>query len=451
MLKMRILDFLKIKKGETKIVFFSFLYFFSILASYYVLRPIRDEMAMELGSSELQGNFISVFLVMLGLVPLFGWLTKRFHRSYILPRIYAFFILNILCFYWVFEANGYQMAGIARIFFTWVSVFNLFVVSVFWSFMADLLKTEQSARLNGLISAGGTMGALLGPTLTASLIEPLGAKNLLLVSGFFLGVSIYCLNQLKIKKQFSRQTPEPEHDQRPIKEGQQDSSSKISGGSQSGFKGPVFAGLQEILRSPYLIGICLFMIFYSILSTFIYGISTELMPKVYTDPIARTKVLAQIDLAVNLVALGSQFFIFNKFIGRFGRIWGLLYLPLLSAVGFFLFGWSESLKVLILFGVLRRAGEFAISKPTRETLFNILPTEQKYRAKNVIDTLIHRTGDVLSIFIFGLFRSGEIVFIAGIGGLLSLAWIANSLWLGRRAEALLSNSNVVGLKEVDQR
>lgn len=426
----RFFEFLNLKEGEFKIVSFSFLYFFSILGSYYVLRPLRDEMSMELGVGQLQENFLTVFLVMLGLVPLFGWLTRRFHRGVLLPWIYIFFIFNLLIFYFVFEAKGYQSALVARVFFTWVSVYNLFVVSVFWSFMADILKTEQAARLNGLISAGGTLGALVGPFITALLIEPLGAKNLILLSAGFLAFATICLKQLTgEKKELVERKVEG-------KLGNQEFRGQ-------GFEGPIFSGLNEIFKSQYLSGICLFLIFYTILSTFLYGISTDLMPKAVVDPTERTKLLAQIDLAVNGVTLVTQFFIFNKIMARFGRLWGLLYLPIISAVGFLIFGWNQTLSVLIVFGVLRRSGEFSISKPTRETLFNVLPTEQKYRAKNVIDTLFHRTGDVLSVFVFGFFHDriggmGEIAFIAAV---VSVLWIINGLWLGRRAEALLLSKN----------
>ncbi len=423
-MKIRLQKVFEIKDGEIRAVLLSFIYFFSLLASYYVLRPIRDEMSMQLGSERLQENFFAVFIAMLVLVPIFGWITKNVPRGVALPRVYGFFVMNILFFYWMFDTKGLQLGWVARSFFVWVSVYNLFVVSVFWSFMADLFTTEQSSRLNGLISAGGTLGALVGPSITALFIESFGPKNLVLVSGGFLLLAIACVQGLRHERRtvIAKQIHQIE--------------------ASYGFQGSIFSGILAVFQSRYLLGICVFLFLYALLSTFLYGMSTDLLPKVYTDSAQRTKILAQLDLIVNVLSFVSQLFLFSKLVGRFGRRVGLVFLPVLSVVGFLLFGMSQSIQILLVFAILRRAGEYSISKPTRETLFNVLPPEQKYRAKNVIDTLVHRTGDVSSASLFaslhkiGLGLQG----FAFVSGVIAVVWTINSIWLGKKAEDLLAEA-----------
>ncbi|HEX3140214.1 MAG TPA: MFS transporter, partial [Rhizobacter sp.] len=157
--------------GELAAVLWSFVYFFALLAGYYVLRPIRDEMGLQLGARALQELFTAVFVVMLLLVPVFGWLNKRFPRRQLLPWLYGFFALNLVGFFAVFEGGGTQSPAVARAFFVWVAVYNFFIISLFWSFMADLFDTEQAKRLYGVISAGGTLGALTGPLITVGLVK----------------------------------------------------------------------------------------------------------------------------------------------------------------------------------------------------------------------------------------------------------------------------------------
>ena len=419
-MRARFLKTFKMQPNEARPVLLAFSYFFTLLASYYVLRPIRDEMAMQMGPTLLQQNFFSVFLVMTALVPLFGWITRRFPIGEAISNVYRAFTVLMLVFYVLFEAEGFQSTGVARAFFIFVSVYNLFVVSVFWSFMADIFSTEQSSRFNGLISAGGTLGALAGPAITALSVESVGLKNLILVSAIFLLIAVWCVSVLR-----KDHSPSADHNLRAVE------GNAILGGS-------VFSGVIDIIRSRYLLAICVFLFLYAILSTFLYGFSTELFPKYFPDPNQRTKFLAEIDIAVNVVSLLGQFFIFGKSIGRWGRKFGLIFLPLLSCVGFLLFGLTESFLMLLGFAILRRAGEYAISKPTRETLFNVLPASQKYRAKNVIDTLVHRTGDVASSSLFGILHSTGMplpIFSLLAAGF-SLVWLGNSIWLSQHAEVL---------------
>lgn len=399
----------------------SFVYFFALLAGYYVLRPIRDEMGLQLGARALQELFTAVFVVMLLLVPAFGWLNRRFARRQLLPWLYGFFVLNLVGFFAVFEGGGTQSPAVARSFFVWVAVYNLFIISVFWSFMADLFDTAQAKRLYGFISAGGTLGALTGPLITAGLVKVLGPKLLVLVSAAFLCLAIVAIFRLRgLAREREALAP------------------VVDDGEHQVMQGGIWSGLTDVLKSPYLLGICLFLFSYALLSTFLYFQSVELLPKSFTNPAERTQLLAQIDLAVNVLALLLQVLAFKGLITRIGTRVTLTLLPVVSVVGFAALAMFPVVGVIVVFGVLRRAGEYALSKPARETLFNVLPPEQKYKAKNVIDTLVHRTGDTASGWIFaglrGLGLSG--VQISWLSVPIAAGWVAIAWSLGKQAETL---------------
>jgi AAA family ATP:ADP antiporter len=391
----------------------AFVYFFALLAGYYVLRPIRDEMAVQAGQAELSGLFTAVFVSMLVLVPVFGALTARFPRRRMLPWLYAFFVLNLMGFHAAFDPGGANAPWVARAFFVWVSVFNLFAISVFWSYMADLFDTTQAKRLYGFIAAGGTAGALAGPSLTALFVTLVGTKGMLLVSAGFLSLAIGAI--VLLGRWSRRNAPVARGDaERPI------------GGS-------VWGGVLDIVRSPYLIGICLFLFGYSLLSTFLYFQQTELLPAAIKDSAERTRMLALTDLAVNVLTLALQVFAFGALIRRLGTGFMLCAMPVVAIVGFAALALSPTLATLIAFGVTRRAGEYAITKPARETLFNALSPEEKYKAKNVIDTLVHRTGDTASSWIFtGLKSLGmSLSAMSWLAVPIAGAWLAVAAWLGR--------------------
>ena len=384
----------------------AFVYFFALLASYYVLRPIRDEMAVQVGQAHLQELFTALFLTMLVIVPVFGALTARFPRKRLLPWLYAFFILNLAGFWVIFAAAERQTPLIAAAFFVWVSVFNLFAVSVFWSLMADLFDTTQAKRLYGFIAAGGTAGALAGPSLTAIFVIVVGVRGMLIVSAGFLALCVVA--NLRLCAWAARTGAAGSvRDEAPL------------GGS-------IWAGIFDLVCSPYLLGICLFLFSYTLLSTLLYFQQTELVPAAIADSAERTRLFALVDVTVNVLALLLQLFAFGAMIERLGTMFTLAALPVVAIFGFAALALNPVLTTLVVFGVLRRAGEYAISKPARETLFNVLPPEQKYKAKNVIDTLVHRTGDTASSWIFaGLKGAGY--------SLTAMNWIAvpvSALWLG---------------------
>jgi AAA family ATP:ADP antiporter len=317
----------------------------------------------------------------------------------------------------VFEAGGTQSAAVARVFFVWVSVFNLFVVSVFWSLLADVFTTAQARRLYGFIAAGGTAGALAGPSLTAAFVTVVGAKGMVLVSAGFLVLAMVAVVQLARWASATGAIDVAE--------------------AQAPLTGSIWSGVTDLVRSPYLFGICLFLFLYSLLSTFLYFQQAELVPAAIADSAERTRLLALVDVTVNVLTLALQVFAFGALMQRLGTTFLLAAMPVVAVVGFALLAWHPVLATLVVFGIARRAGEYAISKPARETLFNVLPAEQKYKAKNVIDTLVHRFGDTSSSWIFaGLrgigFTSTAISWIAVP---IALVWLAVALALGRAARA----------------
>src|SRR5262245_17973889 len=405
-----------VQRHELAALAWSFAYFFFLLAGYYVLRPVRDEMGVQTGAANLPYLFTAIFLTMLAVVPVFGWLSSRFPRRVLIPVVYLFFIVNLACFWSIFQIEAAR-PWLARVFFVWVGVFNLFVVSVFWSFMVDLYNEEQGKRLFGFIAAGGTAGAIAGPVLTGSLVQNVGPINLLLVSALLVGAAVVCVLRLSRWSSDAGAATRPE--------------AEALGGS-------VYAGITGVLRSPYLIGICFYLFCYTMTSTLLYVELVRLVPTEYPDSAARTRLFATLDLAVNTLTLALQFFLTAKTFQWLGITGTLALLPAFSVAGFLALGFMPLLAVLIVFGIVRRAGEFALSKPAREVLFTVVPREAKYKAKNVIDTLVYRGGDALSSTIAAALRGLGL----GLSGLclmavpLAAAWFGVAVWLGHKQQRL---------------
>ncbi len=297
-----------------------------------------------------------------------------------------------------------------------MSVFNLFVVSVFWSFMADLFRNEQARRLYGLISAGGSAGALAGPLVTAMLAPSIGPENLLPISAGMLSLCVVCIYRLAAwsrRNPAERRSP-PEKVDEPL-------------------GGHIFSGITLALQSPYLIGICIYVMLGTLLGTFLYFHQANIVAVDVTVPGERTALFAKIDLAVNALTLFCQLFVVGRVVGRFGVGTALVILPALGAVGFFVIGLFPTLAVLVVFQVIRRAGEYAIARPAREILFTVLSREEKYKSKNFIDTVIFRGGDAASGWLFEGLRMLGFGFagIAFVGVPIALLWAGTGLMLGR--------------------
>jgi len=410
----RLKRLVKAQPGELAALFWAFVYFFSLLCSYYIVRPMRDEMGIAGGVENLQWLFTGTFLVMLAAVPLFGWVSSRFERRHFLPAVYGFFIVNLLLFFVLFRSDVTH-AWVARAFFIWASVFNLFVVSVFWSFMADIFDNEQARRLFGFIAAGGTSGAICGPLVAAALAQPLGPTNLLPVSALLLGVAVLCIHRLSAWR--SRQAD----------------TEATTAAAEQAIGGSIFAGIRLVLHSPYLLGICVLMLLFTTLATFLYFQQAQIVRDSFSDPAERTAVFAGIDLAVNSLTLIFQLLLTGRLVKWLGLGWTLALVPLLLAAGFLALGLAPVLAVLVVVQVLRRAGNYAIMRPSREMLYVVLGREEKYKAKNFIDTVVYRSGDAVSAWAYaGLRALGlSLSTIAFIAAPLALVWAAVAYRLGR--------------------
>ena len=416
-----------VRAEEAAALCWSFAYFSCLLAGYYVLRPLRDEMGIAGGVKNLQWMFTATFVAMLAAVPLFGWVVASLPRRRFIPLVYHFFVVNIAIF-WVLLTLGIARQDVARVFFVWISVFNLFAVSVFWSFMADLFTSEQGKRLFGFIAAGGSAGALLGPAITVALAVPLGPVNLLIVAAVLLELAVLCARRLEAAAAGVAHTVAVEVAGAPP-------SAKPS--ETRGLGGNWLAGLAMIVRSPYLAGIALWVLLLSIAGTFLYFQQAHIVAAASDDPAVRTRIFATIDLAVGVLTIVVQFAATGRLLARFGVGRAAAFLPLVFGVGFLVLAWTPLLVVVIAFQALQRTANFAISNPAREVLFTVLRREEKYKAKNVIDIVVFRGADAVAGWLFALLRGAglELPTISLATVPVAAGWLVLALALGRAQEA----------------
>lgn len=420
-----------VRPGEVRALFWSFGYFFCLLAGYYILRPLRDEMGIAGGVRNLPWLFTATFLAMLAAVPLFGAVVAQLPRRRFIPLVYHFFVANIAIF-WLLLTFDVAKVQVARVFFVWISVFNLFAVSVFWSFMADLFASEQGKRLFGFIAAGGSAGALLGPAVTVGLAVPLGPVNLLVGAMLLLEAAVLCARRLETAaSQFNSEVRSPAA-AKPGTAAEPAAPPEASGGLGGGW----LAGIAMLLRSPYLAGIALWVALLSLAGTFLYFQQANIVAAASDDPAVRTRIFATIDLAIAILTILVQCAATGRLITRFGAGPAAAFLPLVFSLGFVVLAATPMLWVVIAFQAAQRAANFAISNPAREVLFTVLEREEKYKAKNVIDIVVFRGGDAASGWLFAALRG------AGMDlGAISLAtvpvtaaWLALALALGRAHE-----------------
>ncbi|MPY71972.1 MAG: MFS transporter [Alphaproteobacteria bacterium] len=425
----------EVRDEEVRALLWSFAYFFCLLCAYYILRPLRDEMGIAGGVRNLHWLFTATFVTMLAAVPLYGAAVARMPRARFIPMVYRFFIANILIF-WALLTLDVAPVHVARIFFVWISVFNLFVISVFWSFMADLFRSEQGKRLFGFIAAGGSAGALLGPSVTVALAAPLGPVNLLLISALLLELAVVCARRLqRISEETAPPAAEDAAAAPPCPAPARCDRDRALGGG-------MLNGILLILRSPYLAGICLWVFLLTLAGTFLYFQQAEIVRDAFADPADRVRIFAAIDLAVGLLTVAVQLAATGRLITRFGVGPAAAFLPLIAALGFLALAIAPVLSAVIAFQAAQRAANFAISNPAREILFTVVGREQKYKSKNVIDTVVFRGGDAVSGWMFaGLRGMGlELAAIALLAVPVMVLWLAVALLLGRTQERLAAAS-----------
>jgi AAA family ATP:ADP antiporter len=402
---------------ERAAALWSFGYFFALLAGYYVLRPLRDQMGIAGGVKNLPWLFTATFVTLVVAQPLYGALVAKLPRARFIPIVYHFFVANVALF-WLLLTLDIAPVIVARVFFVWVSVFNLFAVAVFWSFMADLFTAEQGKRLFGFIGAGGTAGGLLGPVITIWLSVPLGPVNLLIAAAVLLEVAVFCVYRLE-------------------------RAATLQAGAQGGVHaepervgGNAFAALSEVIRSPYLLGVGGWVSLLSFCATIVYFAQANIVAATVHGAGAQTRIFATIDLAVGLLSLATQLLATGQVLKRFGTGIAAGALPAVYVIGFGALFLAPTLAVVVTVQVAQRWMNFAIANPARQVFFTVLARGEKYKAKNLIDVVVYRGSDALYGWIFdslqalGLKLGG----IALVALPIAAGWLILSTVLGRVQE-----------------
>ena len=408
---------LGLERHEYVAVAWSFAYFFCVLSSYYILRPVREAMAVGSGADTIPYLFIGTFVAMLVATPIFGWVASRFARRVFLPWVYLFFVSNILIFWVVFSravAADETHVWLGRAFFVWLSVFNLFVVSVFWSFMADIYTREQGRRLFGVIAAGGSVGALLGGAATSALVVQIGFQNLMPISAAMLALAIVCISQL-------RKWVHVEHETEITQTVESD---EPLGGNP-------LAGVTHLLSSKYFAGIAISSVIASLLGTALYMFMAELVEASMPSANEQTRFFSNINVATNALSLVGQMFLVKHVVARYGIGVSLALMPIVSVIGFALLAMDPVLAVVAILTVARRALGFGFSKPTTDMLYSVVTPEEKYKTKNFIDTAVYRGGDVVGTWTIKLMAALGITGISLVLLPFAVIWAIVSLWLGR--------------------
>jgi len=414
----------QVRPGEASALAWAWLYIFSVLSSYYIMRPIRDQMGVAGGVNNLQWLFTGTLIGMLLLNIPYAFLVKTLPRTRFITITYRFFAANILLFAIALHfADATQTIWIGRAFFIWISIFNLFVVSVFWALIVDTFNSEQGKRLFGFIAAGATIGAITGSSITASFARHVPTPLLLVGAIVLLEVAVFSVRHLSRLSEALNARP-------------QEAASQPVGGN-------VLAGITHPFRSAYLANVSLFILLFAITATFLYFQQASLVRDNFHDRAAQTTFFAQIDLVVNVITLVVQLFFTGRIVGILGVGLTLAILPALTLLGFGALAALPAVSTLVVFQVLRRSSDYAIARPTREVLYTVVPREDRYKAKSFIDTVVYRGGDQIGAWAYAL------IAMAGFGSTLMAAiaiglaalWLINGLWLGRRQALLASRES----------
>jgi len=408
-----------IEPHEVKAVVTAFVYFFFLMASYFILRPLRDTMGTVYGVAHLQELFTGTFVLSFIVAPIFAGLASRIRLASFLSWVYGLIAVTMLVFYFLFQ-NVANDRWVAAAFYIWLSTFNLLTISVFWSLMADTFSSAQARRLFGFIAAGGTVGTICAPAFTALFVNSLGTNNLLLISAAGFTITAFLVRLLEAEK---RKLAASGQDAAPT------SLDRKLGGNP-------FDGFALLFRSRYLLMIALFLLLMTWISTVIYFQLGDLISKEFASRTARTQAYATIDLATNSIAVLIQLFGTGRFIRRFGVTTGLLVNPVIMVLAFLAVVVSPVLLVLGAIQVMRRFSEYAIAKPSRDMLFTVVDQQAKYKAKNVIETVVYRFGDLTSSWVSAAVLPFGVAGLAVFGIAIAIVWFPVAWLLGRKYEAV---------------
>lgn len=405
---------LGVEEDELPPVAAGMLMFFLLFAGYFMLRPVRETMGIAGGVRNLQWLFTGTFIATLVAIPLFGTIASRVARRRILPWTYGFFATNLLGFAVAISAAP-DNAWLARGFYIWLSVFNLLAISVAWSVLADLMPSSQAKRLFALVAAGASAGGLAGPVMGLVLVGPLGHGGLMAVATALLVGSAAAAMWLQRWR-----------DAHPLDAADAPARRAPLGGNP-------FAGIGTVLRSPYLLGIATFVVLLATVTTFLYFEQARLVEMHFPDPTDQTRVFGLLDAVVQTLAILTQLFLTGRIVRRLGLVVLLTTVPVVMVGGFLWLAMAPTFAVLAIVMVTRRAGEYALARPGREMLFTVVAPDQKYKAKNVIDTAVYRGADAVSGWVkAGIDAIASSPAVVGVlGAMVALAWAGTGFGLAR--------------------
>ena len=399
---------------EIKAVVGSFLFVVLLMAAYYILRPVRDAMASDWTDAEVSWLWTLNFFISTGVVALYGALVARFPLRLLVPATYGIFALTFLFFYALASISN-ERTLVDKSFYVWVSVFSLFHISVFWSFMSELFSKEQAGRLFGIIAAGASVGGLIGPSIPSFFSAYLGTDNLLLLASVMLVIPIPLIFYLQALKKPELSSDAMVPDTPPARIG-----------------GNPFAGFTLFLSNPYLLAIGLFILLYTGISSFVYFELKNLLSEL--SRAERTAIWAQMDLTVNVLSIAVGLFATGRIVGKFGMPVTIALIPLLICAGLLIVAISPFLGAVVALQVIRRAGNYAVTRPAREMLFTRVDRETRFKAKPVIDIVAYRGGDMLMAWAFTGLTQGlglGLAAVAAVGAGIAAVWAMVGIYLGR--------------------
>ena len=403
-----------VKEQEVRAVIFSFLFVVLLMSAYYILRPVRDSMASDWTDAEVSWLWTMNFFISTAIVALYGIMVSKFRFRLLVPAMYGIFAASFIIFY-ILGSISEDRTLIDKTFYVWVSVFSLFNISIFWSFMSELFSKEQSGRLFGIIAVGASVGGLIGPSITAFFSVSLGTDKLMLIASMMLLIPIpiiFYLQSLKVKDLNNKKLD--------------------SAIINQSIGGNPFAGFKMFFSNPYLLSIGLFIFLYTGISSFVYFELKNLLSD-FSRP-ERSVIWAQMDLAVNILAISTGLFATGRIVTKFGMPATIAMVPVMICIGLLVLAISPLLGVVVMLQIIRRSGNYAVTRPAREMLFTLVDQETRFKAKPVIDIVAYRGGDMLMAWLFTGLTQGlglGLAAVAGVGAGIAALWSLVGIYLGR--------------------
>ncbi len=403
---------LNVRAREWQVTLAAFMLAFILMASYFVLRPIRDAMASDWSDAEVSMLWNLQFFISAGIVSLYAWVISKVRFKWVVPLVYSSFALSFVVFY-VLTHQVNSLIWVEKAFYIWVSAFSLFNLSVFWSFMSDTFSNEQGKRLFALIAMGASAGAIVGPLVPLTLAENIGLHNLMLLAAVGLLLAIPLILYITRQKSKRLNNKDIKTDIQPLNRNWS-------------------SGIQALFKNPYLMGIAAFILLYVFLGAFIYFQQKNILAA-YTRP-ERAEILAIIDWVVNSLTFIMALFFTSRILKKCGMGLTLALLPIFLTIGMIALAFAPMVMIVLLIQIFRRVGNYAITRPARELLFTQVTKDERFKSKPVIDVVVYRGGDAVSGSLFALLSEGigmGLLFLSLIGAGISATWSICAMWLGK--------------------